>query len=203
MVKSSRTVLIVILGSALGLSGLAFYASKGDANKIPAQERRQSFGEPSVEVQVKPKTSLGKVEVFNATYKGDDLVFSSTELSVPKDESPIVFSLNEYLDTLEFVDKKARVVGAVLSEESGEVKISCTQGMRQTYGTEDESTLFNGIRVVLGQFPQIKTFKLLIEGQPIETFGSVDLTEPITVAHIDSTGRIAKQSEESEKPASR
>lgn len=177
MAKSSRSAKnpsgglgwFAVLGAAI-LCGTYAYVVWGPARTVPESERRATTHQQAVQQT--------RVSVPKARYVGDNLEFSAASVEVPKGKSPEQFAITKFLEGLGFVklakEPNVSVSGATLTIDFG-------ADFKETFGTEDEQTLLKGLLKTAGQFPDVVEVSFLAGGEPIESFGNVDISTPQTV----------------------
>jgi hypothetical protein len=169
--KSLPALFLAFGVAALGL--LAIYARQEPASKVPENLRRQDSKRSEVTTYV-PKDREGSV------------VLEPRREPVPKGGHDMVFAVNQFLKSTGFVPPEARLLGAQVKQ--GTAYLDFNEAFRQTYGTEDEKTLLDGIRTTLGQFDEVQRVQFSISGEPMETLGNVDLGEPLDIIPQTATG---------------
>ncbi len=185
--KGSPFIGLVIVG-VLGLGSLAAYVKYGGADKVPVEIRKvPSLQQPANKDEGKTQT---KVELVTPTREGMDLKLGKHESDVPAGEDPRLFAINHFLREAGFVPEEAKAVGIDIRDHVAYVDV--TKAFNQTYGTMEEETLLKGLSATLAQFKDIDKVQFLLEGKPIETFGNVDLTEPLSVRPANSSDPPAK-----------
>lgn len=150
----------------------AYVLTTPDAQKVPVPLRRETSRRPKAPIS-------SSVNVMMPEIKGGQLRLSKRSETAPKGEDPRIFVVNEYLRQLHekgLGDSKARAIGIDLMD--GVAHISFNPAFEQTYGTDDEGVILNGIAASLGQFPDIEKIQYEVEGKPMDSLGNVDLTEP-------------------------
>ena len=182
--KKSLNVLPWIVGGAIGLGGLAFYVTASGA-KVPVDLQQVASLAPSTTVSQ-------KVHVVQPHAEGMKVTYSSSEKEAPTDQDPKVFAVNEYLHQIPAVDKNAHVLA--INVKNGVANLSMSKEFGLSYGMEDEKLILDGIANTLGSMEGIDKFILSMDGQPIDTLGHADLTEPMPVIR---KGEASKPSEES------
>ncbi|MCH7945175.1 MAG: GerMN domain-containing protein [Armatimonadetes bacterium] len=165
--SSSSLVVAVLMIGVLGLVGWAAYVKFAPVNEPPAPEPVNQGNPPPVE------EPLG-VKLFMPTYENGTLGFDTTEGTVPAGADPCVYAVNHYLRSLDAVPEGAAAVSCEI--EDGVATLDFNDEFRQTYGTEDEMILYNGILTVMGQFDEVASVRFLAAGEPIDTLGNLDLT---------------------------
>ncbi len=170
-----KPVLALLVASAGLVAGLFAYVKFSPASRVPETERRSDASE------AKNLTRPTKVVVYKPKYVDHDLKFDESERTVPEGQDPVVFAVNAYLDEAGITPKEARLRTCRI--ESGLATLDFGAAFNQTYGTDDERTLLDGILTVAGQFKEIRTVRFLADGKPIETLGNVELTDPQPVLH--------------------
>lgn len=168
--SGAKPVLALLVASAGLVGGLLAYVKFSPASRVPETERR------SVTSEAKTPTRPTKIVVYKPKYIDHDLKFDESERTVPDGQDPVVFAVNAYLDEAAITPKEARLRTCRI--ESGMATLDFGAAFNQTYGTDDERTLLDGILTVAGQFPEIRTVRFLADGKPVETLGNVELAEP-------------------------
>lgn len=168
--SSLKPVLALLVASGGLVAGLFAYIKFSPASRVPEAERRSEARESA------RKAEPTKVVVFRPKYVDRDLEFDESERSVPVGQDPVVFAVNAYLDEAAITPKEARLLTCRI--EDGLATLDFAPSFNQTYGTDDERTLLEGILTVAGQFPAIRTVRFLAGGKPIETLGNVEILEP-------------------------
>lgn len=170
--KKSNTGIIaaLLLVSAVGGAVMGAYVmTTPEARKVPADLRRDHV---SAKPAQKPKALVPKMV-------GHDVVYEKRDITVPAGQDARVFYVNEFLKELHAKDignKSARAIGVDLQD--GVAYLDFNRAFDETYGTEDEGILIQGILRTLGQFPDINKVQFEIEGKPMETTGNIDLKTP-------------------------
>jgi len=185
--SSKLPFLLGVLLCAGAVWALADYVHVAHADKVPAYEHRPNAGShrtpntqyrtPNTELRVLVYTPVKDNAGPEATKA--NFTFSSTSEVVPADQDPIVFAVNEYLRNAKVTEPDAKLMGVDLNE--GLAVLHFNSAMNHTIGEDNESYLLNGIDKTLAQFPEVQKVQYYAEGTPIETFGSVDLSQPLSV----------------------
>lgn len=162
----------------LGLLGLAvlgvltYYA----ANQPNPQSRPAEGSGAPIQKHVAPKPPAQAVTVLVPEFVNGELRFKEIREQVAPGQPPEVFAVNAFLKETGFVPPKARAVSVTV--DRGLATVTFTPEFEATYGTEDEQTLVNGILKALGQFKNIQKVSMRVGGHPLDTLGSIDLSEP-------------------------
>lgn len=173
--RNGLAVTIIAL-SAVTLAGLGIYA--GSTKPAPHAEKTAASAnkpKPTVEVEVKPDDERDQVTTLTPKYVGDDLKFDQQSSTPPAGVDPKVWAVNQYLGTLQAVPKDAKLLSCKVEDLTATLDFN--QAIMAGYGTTDEGALVNGVLTVMGQFKDIQAVKFTVEGQPIESFGNIDLSE--------------------------
>lgn len=178
---AARTVAVITQLGVVVVGGLAAYVKFTPADKVTPQEAPHVLRKgPDVDITEHPiESSRGKVLVFTPRYEGETLKLDSVETPVPAGEDPRVFAVNAFLQASKIVERTARLLSVDVKD--GEATLSFNEAFAGGYGTDDEHTLIDGLRASLGQFEEIQKLRLTIEGKPIESLGSVELTDGLDV----------------------
>lgn len=157
---------------ALGFGALTYYAGQPGAHTIPSDLRADRSSS-------QPAAPSSRVRVFSPTYRGGELVFREEWAAVPAGEDAKVFAVNRYLQSAKVTEPGARALSCRV--ERGTAWLDFSTPFGQTTGTEDEGIIVNGILKTMGQFPEVESVQLLVDGKPLETLGNLDLSQPQTV----------------------
>jgi hypothetical protein len=122
--------------------------------------------------------------VYTPKMDGGKLVFTRSSVQVPDDEDAKVYVVNRFLDNARLTDPGVRLISIKISD--GVADLHFTPETDRTFGTDDESTLLNGILTSLGQFTDVKSAMFYAGDKRIDSFGNVDLTTPQPVLRDDS-----------------
>lgn len=163
---------VAIVGSVLG------YVKFAPADRIPLDQRRGSLaGRTAQETAAQPRSDTVQVPV--PRYVDGDLQFERRPVQARPGADHYALAINEFLKEARLTPSGARVLSTSLRD--GNLLVDFSKEFDQTYGTEDEQTLVNGILTALGQFREVSTVELRVEGKEIETLGNIDLTAPLPV----------------------
>lgn len=187
--NSNGLAIVVIVLSLSTLAALGYYAVQPMMKRIPPDEARQTGKQnqnppQDLDITIKPKANDLRVRVLSPHYQGGELSFIATETDVPKGEDPHVFAVNEYLSKVKAVPQDGRLKSCQVS--NGVATADFTPALQSGYGTEDEQTVVNGILAAFGAFDDVKYVRFLVDGQPIDTLGNIELKDPQPVLHPDS-----------------
>lgn len=178
---TARPIVALLLLGAVGLGGFAAYVRYGSPTRVPDELRAEKATPTAPATKESPAPDRNKVRVMVPESDGTDVKFQTTQRDVPAGEEPILVAVNGFLRECPFVDKSARAIGVDVKD--GLATIDFNEPFYQTYGTTDENALLKGLRLSVGQFPNVKKVWFRIEGKPIDSLGSVELTDPISVLH--------------------
>lgn len=178
-VIGSLLLISLVGGAVMG----AYVITTPDARKVPANLRRVD------------RTSAKNADMVHALVPkmhGHDLSFEKHNVVAPDGVDQRVFVVNEYLKELHskgIGDAKAKAVG--IDVRNGIAYLDFNSAFEETYGTEDEGVVLNGILTSLGQFPEIEKVQFEIDGKAMDSLGDVDLTEPQPVIRQGSNSALA------------
>lgn len=184
MAKMKRNTLAVglIAVGCVALASLGMMAKQPDANRVPAEELRQKETKP-LEVTVKPDEPTDqhseKVMAYTAVLDGDDVKYQSSEVDVPSGKDPRSFAVEQFVSNYPTAPKGTMVKSVTLNGQDAVVDLSSAASTGFSSG--DEAAFVNGILTTLGQFKDIATVAITVEGQPIETLGHLELSGPQNV----------------------
>jgi len=197
--SGGRAVVSFMMLGALGVAGFAAYVHFVPAAHHIPEELRQ----PSVTIDSTPAPSRNHVrhpsrDEVSGRYEGDDLLIPKIvdgkvvlEPSVerpPDGVKPIVWMANQTLQSLKVEDGKA--IGVDVKERNA--LIDFTPDVEQGFGSTEEGNLLKALQTAMGQFPEVDTFQLVVDGKPLTTLGQVDITDPIPVIRTKSRAEVKK-----------
>ena len=167
---SGRSLIFpVLLIGVLGLVGWFAYVNLNSAPDQPVPVPGPFDPDPPAPVEEPVEITL-----FMPTFEDGALEFDTTKGTVPAGADPRVYAINLYLRSLDAVPMDAEALSCTI--EDGVATLDFNEEFRQTYGTEDEMILYNGLLKVMGQFDEVASVIFLAEGEPIDTLGNQDLT---------------------------
>jgi hypothetical protein len=177
--QTSGPVWALLLVGLLGAGALAFYVKQTPRLEDPAG--------PSVSVTRRdppPATTTSdspgdKVLVFRPYMEGPEVRFTKSEATVPTGVDPRVFAVNEFLKASKVAPEGAIAVGVQVRD--GVALMDFSPGFDRSYSTTDEKTMLDGLLTTLGQFQDVEKLQILINGEPIESLGNVEVREPLDV----------------------
>ena len=170
-------IAVIILGVTT-LGALGYYVAQPNANKVPKDELRTTSQHepPKIEITVPPEKQDSEVTVLTPTFDADGLRFSKQTAEVPHGEDPYVFAVNKYLEQIPAVPKEARLLSCEVDQGVATANFNST--LMAGYGTEDEQMVVNGILATFGTFKEIKSVRILLEGENVETLGNIEIKNP-------------------------
>ncbi len=170
--RSTGPLFLVVCGLAL-VGGLTLYVQQPAARDVPAAQLRP-------EARPQPdRTKSQEVRSYTPRYEGEDLKLKASPARSPEGTDARVFAVNRYLEQLPMVPRGARARSCVVKD--GLATVDFTGEFDRTYGTEDEQTVLKGILTVMAQFPEVDRVQVTVDGRPIETLGSVEISQPLPV----------------------
>lgn len=164
--KDSSLGVGVIAICAMLFLGLVAYIKLTPADRIPADQLRDRS----------PAASVPQVRLLTPKFIGDELRFDATQSSAPAGANPMVYAVNEFLGHVKAVPNGARATAVTVKD--GLATLDFSGAFAQTYGTEDEQVILNGILTVMGQFSEVRSVQITVVGRPIETLGNVEIMDP-------------------------
>jgi len=148
---------------------------------------------PSVEVESSDTPQL-KVPVLH----GEDVSLDKLAGKTPSGVKPMVFVATETLKQLKIQGAKA--IGVDIKDRNALVDFN--PALDKGYGSMEEGQLIKSLQWALGQFPEIDTFQIVIDGEVKKSLGQLDLTDPIPVTRPDGRSAVPETSPTpSEDPA--
>lgn len=177
--KNGLAVGLIAAGS-ITLAALGFFASTPDARRVP-QEQHRTTHDP-LQVDVVPDRERDKVTTLKPRVEDTDLKFDATKVTPPAGVDPKVFVVNEYL---KYIDAAPGAKANSVTVRDGIATVDFNSELQAGMSSMDEGTVVNGILAALGTFKDVEAVQFTVNGQPIETLGHIDLTEPQPVTRLD------------------
>lgn len=167
----------VLAGFAL-VAGVFAYVKVTPMNdgKKPDQthETRPAVDDQDIENTKPIKETTVKVQ--KPTYEGDELQLHESTTKVHAGQNRYLAAINGFLGSSGHAGKanSAKVEGDVLV-------VDLSKEYNEGLSSEDETTLVNGIIATAKQFPKVNKVRFLVNGEPVDTFGHLDLTQDMPV----------------------
>lgn len=176
--KFTRGKLILIFSAASALGVLAYYATTV-GRLVPEDELRnpEAVAESSEET-VETATEAKEVTVYSLV-PGQTIEFESRVEVVPEGTDPFLYAVNSYIDSLGY-ESSARAKKT--SIEADLAKIDFGTGIQKGYGSMEEVGLVRGLLATASQFEGVQRLQILVDGSPIESFGHLEIMDPIPVS---------------------
>lgn len=178
-VKFTRGKLILILLACSAFGVLAYYAAT-TGRLVPEDQLRAQ--EEEIEETLDRRTELNiefnEVRVYTLV-PGQAIEFESRMEVVPEGVAPLLYATNSFIDSLGFeasvraVD--SRIDGSLATLEFGE-------GVYKGYGSMEEIAFIRGLLATAAQFEGVERLQILVNGQPIESLGHLEIMDPIPVS---------------------
>jgi len=183
--------LLVVVLCAGAVFGVARYVELAHASTVPASEHRVATEHIVAPVDTgrvsrndrSPFEKQTRVAVVSPVWHGTTLDFTSRGASVPSGVDPKVYAVNEFLSGTKIADPAARLLSVDIRH--GVASLYFNGAMEQTFGTDDENVILNGLLATMAQFSEVQKVDFFANGKKIDSFGNVDLSEPQPV-HPDS-----------------
>lgn len=175
-------VIVVILVACVGL-GAYLVISKQPMRPGPPAPR------PTAEV---PAEAPKKIKVYRIAVEENRPVLRAAEREIPAGEDPVEAALLRLIEQGDNaglanpIPRGTRLLGTEI--EDGLISVDLSREFRDNFtgGSEEEGLTIGAILRTLGQFPEIKRVQFLVEGQPLETLGHLDLSGPQDVSWVGS-----------------
>lgn len=186
MKSKTTAVWIVMLLAVAGVAGIAAYVThtprlvppvSGEPNE-PSLNHAKTSAQP-------PARHGATIIVFTPSMGADGISFSRAMAEVPEGEDAKVFAVNAFLKAAQIAPPDARALGVEMRDD-GTAAIGFNQAFARSYGSFEEKSLLDGFAATLGQFAEVKTIRLEVEGRPITSLGSTDLSAAIPVMRPDA-----------------
>ncbi|GMV37889.1 MAG: hypothetical protein AMXMBFR61_23970 [Fimbriimonadales bacterium] len=166
-----RGVLVLILILAVAMIAVLAYLSLMPG---PKKNTLSANGPGRVE-----KQEDARVNVFKPSYEDDKMVLEARRINVPPGRTKLFAAVSELVRDEKLFPKGVRLLSAEVKGKTAELNFSAE--LRAGYSTDEEEALLKSLSATVGQFPDVENMRILIDGSPVDTLGSVDLSEPVPV----------------------
>jgi hypothetical protein len=182
--KGSRSLLVVGLTSAIVVAGLGAYTQMAPRREPPNIEVQDTpirpiepvkTNEPQTEVRShESKPAERTVAVYLPKFdKSDALSFDRSTAKVPPGEDIRRFAVNQFMSQTKLADPQARLLS--ISVKDGLATLSFNAAITSGFGSDDERTFVEGIRMVLGQFKEIEKLEFYADGIKLDSLGHFEI----------------------------
>jgi hypothetical protein len=164
-------LIVSLLGGAVTS---AYVLTTPAAQHVPPDLRRADKAQAKA-----PTNSQANEKRIVPRTGSEGTTFATADIKFPPGVDHRVYLVNDYLGQLHgkgLGKPDAKALGVDVRD--GTAYLDLNSAFDETYGTQDEGTVLNGILTVLGQYPEIDQVQFEINGKPMETTGNVDLTVP-------------------------
>ncbi len=165
--------------STIGLGALTLYVIKEPHAVTPPQfvKIAKPVSQPNI-------SELTSVSYFVPKMTTQGILFSVHTAKVHQGEDPMTVAINSFLAKTNIAPPHSRLIGEQV--RNGIAHLAFSADFQQTYGSFDEKMLIDGLRRNAGQFAGVKEISIEINGQPIQTLGSGDLSSPLPALTSDN-----------------
>jgi hypothetical protein len=177
-----------MVAALIGVLGFAAYVQLTPAaRQVPPDLRREQVSRPAPTVHSEAKP-VQRPAPSEQTFLLPVLEGSDVKLATPASKPPEGVDEKVHLVTETFKVMGAAEARALKVEIKDKLAIVDVNAglMEHGFGSMEEGQLVKALQLVLGQFPEIESFQLMSEGNPVE-LGHLDLSEPTPVVHASAT----------------
>jgi hypothetical protein len=175
--------MVLMLMGALGVGALAWYV-KGDpaaahvAKAAPSADYTEAKP-PTHRQRRKPEDSEEKTATMVQVpeLQGDKVALTSDKVEVPDGEDSKKFIAEAVVRDVNL--QNVKVLGVEVRH--GVAVINFGGDIDSGMGSQQEGQFLTELEKGLGQFPEVRRIEIDKEGQPLDSLGHIDLTEPISV----------------------
>ena len=191
---------ILLLGASAGFAGLAALVKNSPQEapgKLKPQFERPSapVAEPGPKTDPKPPVKTPTVRVREEQVVryvvGSDKPELTKEVALRAGEDPKARALAESLKSLGYGTVRVLRVDV----ENGRAMVDVSPGVYDlNLGTTGEAALIQGLALTLGQFEDVKSFRLRVDGEVVDSLGHLELAEGTPVTRTDPADESATPS---------
>ncbi len=179
---SGKGVFALMLLALAGVTAFGLYVrSTPDAAKVAPDLRREEPSKADAPAaQVKnpdPKPAPAESRYFVAVRAGSALRMARIEKPVPDGEDPKAFVTRETIQGLGLSTVQSRGVKL----DGGTAVLDFNAAVRDGLGSSEEGDLLKALQMALGQFSDVDSIRIAVDGQVVEELGHVEVAEPLPV----------------------
>ncbi len=160
------------------------YSAPNEVSKGPKKIERPVVKKPTTE-------NISKIaKIYLIEYKGDEPILEPVEIDIPADGNSIenaIQALIEFDSTKDITNplpEGTELIGVSISEDLAVINFNASVVDGFSGGVKDEQLLLESIVKTASQFGDIKRVKILADGNPVTTFGHLEIAEPIIVGEL-------------------
>jgi hypothetical protein len=177
----SKAVVVTMVAALVGVAAFAAYVQfTPGARRVADDMRRDQTSRPAPSVETKGE-AVGE-PVQQRSYLIPAVEGSDVKLATPASKAPKGIDEKVHLVSETFKALGAPEGRALKVEMKDKVAVIDVNSavMEHGFGSMEEGQLIKALQLVLGQFPEVESFQMVSEGNPVE-FGHLDLSEPTPV----------------------
>ncbi|HSI74218.1 MAG TPA: GerMN domain-containing protein [Fimbriimonas sp.] len=179
----SKAVAVTMVAALIGVAAFAAYVqfTPGARNVADDMRRDQvSRPAPSVKTNVSPSEKPTDATAYLLpAFEGTEVKLATPASQTPEGVDPKVHLVSETFKVLGAPE--ARALKVEIKDKLAIVDVNSGL-MEHGFGSMEEGQLIKALQLVLGQFPEVESFQLMSDGNPVE-LGHLDLSEPTPVVH--------------------
>ncbi len=189
-----RSALVLTLIGAMVLGATAYVKFGPMAHRNVSEVSRPLESDAPVASSThKSRPSVGESDGQSGTQltlhspviQGDDVVLASTTDQLPDGEQPAVYLANECLKAVHQDTVKANSVQI----KDHIALLDFSPEIQDGFGSSQEASFIKALQVSLGQLPDVNKFQILVNGQPIESLGHFEVTDPVDVIRPSASSK--------------
>ena len=194
---SGKGVLAVMLLTLCGAGVLAAYVRMTPAAAHVMADTSSSGPSVTISEHATPRTQAqsdtNSLHLLVPSIEKNDVALTKAAGDPPDGVRPEVFLVNQTLTSLQI--DGARAIGIDVKDRVAMVDFN--SGIEKGYGTIEEGHLIKALQMALGQFKDIDSFQIVVDGKIVDSLGNLDLTEPPKVIRPGQVQSPAESGSES------
>src|SRR6185436_16789806 len=136
--------------------------------------------------EVSSAQNLQNVLIPVARFEEGKLHFQSRSFRIDSGADRKVEAVNEFLKGSNLLPQGVRLMS--IDVEQGVAGLHFTEGFDSGTGSTDEATLVYGLRAVLGQFEDVHSIRVFVDGRQIEELGHVEFGDSTPTIPVNRWG---------------
>ncbi len=174
-------IIAAFMLSAAGLAGVATYVTQTpQAQRVPDDMRRTEESRTNAQPDTPEIARMQKVRFVKMN--GEKLELSDP-VEIPATKGPALYSTNETIKALGL--NEIRCLG--IDIDHGVAELNMNPAVESGFGSMAEAEFINALAMNLGQFKNIDSFRITVEGTTIESLGHFELENPTKVIRASET----------------
>ncbi|MHB1459410.1 MAG: GerMN domain-containing protein [Armatimonadota bacterium] len=178
-------IIIIIVALSAGIYAFMFAGYNGVISEKPIMKNSTVNSDPE-------KDSDRTVSIYMIGVENNELVLKAMDVRISASDEPVEATIQAFIEQQDTTDlgnpipdgtriQSVRIDGDIATIDFSREFVDGFAG-----GAEEESLLIKAITKTVGQFDTIHKIMLKADGEPVNTLGHLDISEPIMIDYTRS-----------------